>query len=139
MIRFIKHQGWRKFISRMALLRVIVSLFAISQLLPAGTSFAQEGDGFALVMCTPDGVKTLSWEEATGEPSPFNAPSEDHSGKSPCHACASGSCSGGVAKMATYLPNVTLMQPLQANVADVPVFIRSSTGPPLPSRAPPAV
>ncbi|MFC2953010.1 hypothetical protein ACFOOP_13805 [Marinicaulis aureus] len=139
MTRFTKHRGWRKFVSRMTLLRVILSLFSVSQLLPAGASFAQGGDGFALVMCTPDGVKTLSWVEATGEPSPFDAPTEDHSSKSPCHACASGSCSGGVAKALTYIPNAMLLQPSLINVADVPVFVRSNAGPPLPSRAPPAV
>ncbi|GJL92461.1 DUF2946 family protein [Hyphococcus sp.] len=121
------------------MLRFIVVLFSVSQLAPAGTSFAKEGDGFALVMCTPDGVKTLSWEEATGEPSPFGVPSNDnHSGKNPCHACAAGACSGGVAKaLRAYLPNVVLMQPAPALAGEAPVFIRASIGPPLPSRAPP--
>ncbi len=139
MIRFRRHHSGRKVLTRISLLRALVALFAVSQLLPAGTSFAQEGDGFALVMCTPDGVKTLDWEEATGEPSPFDAPSpEDHSGKNPCHACASGACSGGVAKgHRAYLPNVALMQPAMTLGADEPFFIRTNTGPPLPSRSPP--
>ncbi|WP_428409472.1 hypothetical protein [Hyphococcus sp.] len=75
--------------TRISLLRALVALFAVSQLLPAGTSFAQEGDGFALVMCTPDGVKTLSWEEATGEPSPFDAPHDEKRGAFACHGVLS--------------------------------------------------
>lgn len=139
MIRF-RGKGRRKILTRMSLLRAIVSLFAVSQLLPAGTSFAQEGEGFALVICTPEGVKTVSWEEATGEPSPFEAPSEDdHSGKSPCHACSTGGCSGGAAKAvrASY-PNVPAAPPAPVGADVIPVFIRTNTGPPLPSRSPPA-
>lgn len=78
MLRFTndQRQAWR--FSRVHLLRILAPLFALSQVLPAGAAVAGQGaDGFALVICTPEGVKTLSWEEATGAPSPFDAPDED--------------------------------------------------------------
>ncbi len=77
----------RRWMSRKLLLRAMVSLFAVAQLMPAGASVAQEGDGFELVMCTPNGLKTLTWEEATGEPSPFDAPQDDDGHRAvACHA-----------------------------------------------------
>ena len=123
-------------------LRLILAvLFAVSQLLPAGSALAKGGEGLSLVICTSEGVKTVSWEEATGEASPFNAPAQDeHSGKSACHACAAGACSGGVARiLPTFAPYATLMQPAPSGVADELVFIRTNAGPPPPSRAPPVL
>ncbi|MAW79010.1 MAG: hypothetical protein CMI63_02140 [Parvularcula sp.] len=80
-----QRQAWR--FSRVRLLRVLAPLFALSQVLPAGAAFAGQGaGGFALVICTPEGVRTISWEEATGAPSPFDAPEEDRRrGAGACH------------------------------------------------------
>ena len=89
MTRFTNIMRWRRCFSRMAMLRVVAPLFAIAQLLPAGVSFAEDGGGFMIVMCTPDRVKTVSWEEATGEPSPFEAPEDDRRGAVACHAVMS--------------------------------------------------
>lgn len=80
-----QRQAWR--FSRVRLLRVLAPLFALSQVLPAGAAFAGQGaGGFALVICTPKGVRTVSWEEATGAPSPFDAPHDEKRGASACHA-----------------------------------------------------
>ena len=118
---------------------VLVALFAASQLAPPGAAFAAGEDGeFLIVICTKDGAKTVSWEEATGEPSPFRTPEKDHS-NGPCHACAAGACSiGKTALSQTFLPNVSLMAPVIATRA-----VKASScekvvvGPPLPSRSPP--
>jgi len=116
----------------------LVALFSAAQLLPAGTTFAAESNGFALVMCTPEGQQTFSWEELTGEPSPFDAPSHDDGSSAPCHACVTGACHGTAFRVVeTFLPNVTLLTPAASQTVERPLFVRTDTGPPLPSRSPP--
>ena len=64
---------------------LIVALFALAQAIPSGFALAADGGGVDLVMCTADGLKTVSWEEVTGEPSPFETPA-DHEDRD-CPAC----------------------------------------------------
>lgn len=73
---------------------LIVALFALAQAIPSGFALAANGGGVELVMCTPDGVKTFSWEEVTGEKSPFETPS-DHEDRD-CPACHT-TCRAGTA------------------------------------------
>ncbi len=119
---------------------LLIGLFSLAQALPAGAAVAPGDDGeFLIVMCTPEGAKTVSWEEATGEPSPFAPRShDDGNSQDPCHACATGACAGGKLKLADILlPNVFLMTPVTVIDITPPVFDRIVAGPPMPSRAPP--
>ncbi|MEO1136369.1 MAG: hypothetical protein AAFW68_07140 [Pseudomonadota bacterium] len=117
----------------------VIALFAIAQLFPAGTALAQDDDGFAIVICTPNGAETVSWEGVTGEAAPFAGQQHDPSA-SPCHACFSGSCAKGKARLSTtFLPNVVLMTPMRVEaIKPLPLFEAIGAGPPMPSRAPPA-
>ena len=128
----------RKLFSCISLLRTLVLLFAASQLFPAGASFAKQGEGISIVLCTPEGIQTLSWESVTGEPAPFDTPAHDDGSRKQCHACVTSACVGGTFRIAqVFLPNLKLMTPTVVEAVTAPVFIRADSGPPLPSRSPP--
>ena len=119
--------------------RLAFVLFALAQLMPPGLALASDGDGFTFVICTIDGPQTVSWEEMTGEPSPFGVPSEQDS-NAPCHACVT-SCRAGAGVTPNLDPHIANARSI-ANAA-LPVAFAAplirATRPPMPSRAPPAV
>ncbi len=123
--------------------RALIALFALAQLFPAGFAFASDGDGVSIVICNPNGAKVLSWEALTGEPSPYASIGDpfgdDGHGDEECRMCVVGGCAGvGLHSPAACLPG------LNGPAADFTLprqDIASSalaTGPPMPSRAPPA-
>ncbi|MEZ5893966.1 MAG: hypothetical protein R3C58_12590 [Parvularculaceae bacterium] len=128
----------RQFHLWLAQLRVLlVALFAVSQLAPAGYAFAADDNGFSLVICTKDGAQSVSWEDFTGEPSPF--PSDSHDDGAPCHACVTGACHGGGLRAGdVFLPSVVLQTSAQGAGDYVEPVVAAFSGPPSPSRAPPS-
>jgi hypothetical protein len=117
---------------------IFVALFALGQLIPSGFALAADGaGGVDLVICTADGPKTVSWEEFTGEKSPFETPAE-HEGRD-CPACHT-TCRAGLA----VAPDLErLSHPWSG---DYPAALPEAAGasvvfatrPPMPSRAPPS-
>ncbi|GEM_PF-3209085 len=121
-----------------ALRFLAVALFALAQALPSGLAFAANDDGLSIVICTGDGLQTVSWEELTGEPSPYQEHNPE-SGEQPCHACYT-SCRIGAAVAGD---DPQLFHPFAAHVAQlaslvVETVVVSTTRPPMPSRSPPA-
>lgn len=117
---------------------IFVALFALGQLIPSGFALASDGDGGVdLVICTAAGPKTVSWEEFTGEKSPFEIPAE-HEDRD-CPACHS-TCRVGVGLS----PDLErLSHPWTRHCpAALPEAAGASvviaTRPPMPSRAPPS-
>ena len=117
----------------------LFALFVLAQTVPPGMAFAAGDDGFQIVICTADGEKSVSWEELTGEPSPFEEPHQDDAGGGPCHACVK-SCRGGMGEgPQTSVEALFSQKPRTA----IPATLERTTayyltGPPLPSRSPPA-
>lgn len=126
-------KGWLKF-SR----RCVFALFALAQLMPAGFAVASDDKGdFTFVICTAHGQQTVSWEDVTGEPSPFETPDDPNRGQ-PCHACMT-TCRIAAAEEVRF-DRIEHPAPLYYPVADrvaaaAPVLF--VTRPPMPSRAPP--
>jgi len=116
----------------------IVALFALAQLVPPGFALASDGDGVELVICTADGPKSVSWEEFTGEPSPFDQPSGHE--KPDCAACHT-TCRVGAA-VQPGVEQFSYATP-QYSPADFPGAATEpdvrKTLPPMPSRAPPTI
>ena len=117
---------------------LIIALLVLVQTIPSGFALSSGNEGFELVICTADGPKSVSWEEVTGEPSPFKSP-VDHE-KPDCAACHS-TCRVGAALLSDIdrlfhvAPRFYLTSFPNASVAPI-VY---ATRPPMPSRAPPAI
>lgn len=117
---------------------LIVALLVLVQTIPSGFALSAGNSGVEFVICTADGLKSVSWEEFTGEPSPFNSPVEH---KIPdCAACHS-TCRVGTA-LQSDIDQLFHVVPRYC-LSDFPIAAVTSivhtTRPPMPSRAPPAI
>lgn len=116
---------------------LIVALLVLVQTIPSGFALSSGNDGVELVICTADGLKLVSWEEFTGEPSPFQSPVEHE--KPDCAACHS-TCRVGTALQSDseQLFHVVPRHCLNGFPIAAVAPIVHATRPPMPSRAPPA-
>lgn len=113
-------------------------LFALGQVMPSGLALASDGGDFTFVICTMDGAKSVSWQEMTGEPSPFQSESPDQT-EDDCHACVMGACP--VAGINAPTSSINVATPAIRDFGYTFLLAKSAlyaSGPPLPSRAPPA-
>ncbi|MCB2114524.1 MAG: hypothetical protein KDD85_13405 [Parvularculaceae bacterium] len=115
---------------------IFVALFALVQIVPQGFALAAGADGVEFVVCTANGSTTVSWEDLTGEPSPFDQPSGHK--KPDCAACHT-TCRIGAA-VPPCLQLYSFTAPLYSaaefpDAAGAPMVRK--TLPPMPSRAPP--
>ncbi|MEX6633978.1 hypothetical protein [Hyphococcus lacteus] len=128
--------GLRHIIAKVRLCLFV--LFALGQMMPSGLALASEDGDFTFVICTMDGAKSVSWQEMTGEPSPFQSENQDQS-EDVCHACVMGACA--VAGINAPTSSINVATPAIHDCGYTYLLAKSAlyaAGPPLPSRAPPA-
>ena len=119
--------------------RAVILAVVLAQLVPANVSLAADSGDFQLVICTPEGQKTVSWSAVSDEPAPFEEPVE-HDANADCEACV-GCCRLSPTNFAAGTNFPGYASPLSITLApkhDYAPDIRL-TEPPPPSRAPPTL
>ena len=125
--------------ARLTIRLIALLLAAISLIVPSNASIASENGEFKFVFCTPNGAQEVTWEEITGEPSPFKSPAKQQTNVH-CGACVAG-CKFALAgpQQSAHLANTFVQSVLLEAAVALPPAQKYRPGPALPSRSPPMI